>query len=93
MILVPTLRFTAPHKGLEAIQMGDREESVLTGNMRYNALASLSALPAISHPVGFDRDSMPIGMQLIGRDGAECQLMAFARRFQLEHDYHLRLRA
>ncbi|MRT42813.1 amidase [Enterobacteriaceae bacterium RIT702] len=97
VILVPTLPFTAPHKGLEAIQMGDREESVLTGNMRYNALASLSALPAISHPAGFDRDGMPIGMQLIGRDGAEHQLLALARRFQLDHDYHLqtptRLRA
>ncbi|WP_312666408.1 amidase [Pantoea sp. CTOTU49201] len=97
VILVPTLPFTAPHKGLEAIQMGDREESVLTGNMRYNALASLSALPAISHPAGFDRDGMPIGMQLIGRDGAERQLLALARRFQLDHDYHLqtptRLRA
>lgn len=65
--------------------------------MRYNALASLSAWPAISHPAGFDRDGMPIGMQLIGRDRAECQLLALARRFQLEHDYHLqapaRLRA
>ncbi|WP_336777780.1 amidase [Pantoea sp. USHLN256] len=88
VILVPTLPFTAPHKGLEVIQMGDREESVLTGNMRYNALASLSALPAISQPAGFDRDGMPIGMQLIGRDGAERQLLALARRFQLEHDYH-----
>ncbi|MBK0089985.1 amidase [Erwinia sp. S59] len=97
VILVPTLPFTAPHKGLEAIQMGDREESVLTGNMRYNALASLSALPAISLPAGFDHEGMPIGMQLIGRDGAERQLLAFARRFQQEHDYHLqtptRLRA
>lgn len=97
VILVPTLPFTAPHKGLEAIQMGDREESVLTGNMRYNALASLSALPAISLPAGFDHEGMPIGMQLIGRDGAERKLLAFARRFQQEHDYHLqtptRLRA
>jgi aspartyl-tRNA(Asn)/glutamyl-tRNA(Gln) amidotransferase subunit A len=97
VILVPTLPFTAPHKGLEAIQMGDREESVLTGNMRYNALASLSALPAISLPAGFDHAGMPIGMQLIGRDGAERKLLAFARRFQQEHDYHLqtptRLRA
>jgi aspartyl-tRNA(Asn)/glutamyl-tRNA(Gln) amidotransferase subunit A len=77
--------------------MGDRAESVLTGNMRYNALASLSALPAISQPAGFDRDGMPIGMQLIGRDGAERNLLALARRFQLDHDYHLqtptRLRA
>lgn len=91
VILMPTLPFTAPHKGLEAIQMGDREESVLTGNMRYNALASLSALPAISHPAGFDRDGMPIGMQLIGRDGAERQLLAMGRRFQLDHDYHLQI--
>jgi len=97
VILVPTLPFTAPRKGLEVVKLGDRDESVLTGNMRYNALASLCALPAISQPAGFDRDGMPIGMQLIGRDGAECQLLALARRFQQEHDYHLqtpaRLRA
>ncbi|MEN3752917.1 amidase family protein [Mangrovibacter sp. SLW1] len=87
-ILVPTLPFTAPRKGQERIDIAGNEESVLTGNMRFNALASLSGLPAISLPAGFDHSGLPIGMQLIGPDGSEGKLLALAARFQQDTDYH-----
>lgn len=90
VILVPTLPFTAPRKGQETVDIGGKQESVLTGNMRFNALASLSALPAVSFPGGFDRDGLPIGLQLIGPDGSEGTLMALAARFQQDTDYHRR---
>lgn len=90
VILVPTLPFTAPPKGVHEVQIGDRQDSVLTGNMRYNALASLSALPAVSLPAGFDESGLPTGMQFIGADDSETRLLALARLFQQQHDYHLR---
>lgn len=90
VILVPTLPFTAPPKGVHEVQIGDRQDSVLTGNMRYNALASLAALPAVSLPAGFDASGLPTGMQFIGADGSETRLLALARLFQQQHDYHLR---
>ncbi|MFS2225379.1 amidase [Pantoea sp. B65] len=90
VILTPTLPFTAPLKGQTQVRIGDQDDSVLTGNMRFNALASLAALPALSLPAGFDHAGLPIGMQLIGADGREQQLMAIASRFQQESDYHRR---
>jgi len=90
VILTPTLPFTAPLKGQTQVRIGDKDDSVLTGNMRFNALASLAALPALSFPAGFDRNGLPIGMQLIGPDGGEQRLMAIAGRFQQENDYHRR---
>lgn len=90
VILVPTLPFTAPLKGQEQVDIGGRQESVLTGNMRFNAIASLCALPALSFPAGFDSDGLPIGLQLIGPDGSEGRLMALAARYQQESDYHCR---
>ncbi|TFL18475.1 amidase [Jannaschia formosa] len=41
--------------------------------------ASLAGLPAISVPVGF-HDGLPMGVQLIGRRGADGDLIALARR-------------
>lgn len=79
-ILTPTLPFTAPLIGQETIMIGDVEESTLTGNMRFTCIPSLSALPAISFPIGIDSLRLPIGAQLIGAAGREVQLM------QLVHD-------
>lgn len=42
--------------------------------------ANVSGLPAISLPAGWSGDSMPIGIQLVGRRGAEAGLFAIARR-------------
>ncbi|WP_410014591.1 amidase [Sodalis sp. C49] len=90
VILAPTLPFTAPLKGQTQVRIGDDDESVLTGNMRFNALASLAALPALNLPAGFDSAGLPIGMQLIGPDGGEQRLMGIAACFQRESDYHRR---
>ncbi|KAA8999434.1 amidase [Affinibrenneria salicis] len=91
VILTPTLPFTAPRKGQARIRIGEQEESVLTGNMHFTCLASLAGLPALSLPAGFDADGLPIGMQLIGADGAEHRLLDLAIHFQQDSDYHRRL--
>jgi aspartyl-tRNA(Asn)/glutamyl-tRNA(Gln) amidotransferase subunit A len=46
---------------------------------RYAFLANLTGLPALSAPVGSDRDGMPVGLQLIGDAWDEaCVLQAAA---------------
>lgn len=42
-------------------------------------LANIANLPAISLPAGWSGDGLPIGVQLIGRRGAEAGLFALAR--------------
>lgn len=44
--------------------------------------ANHSGLPALAVPAGLDSDSMPIGMQLIGRDFAEQDLLRIGYAFE-----------
>ena len=54
----------------------------------YTALVNIAGLPALSAPCGFDRNGMPIGVQLIGNAFQENLLLKAAYAFQKETDYH-----
>jgi aspartyl-tRNA(Asn)/glutamyl-tRNA(Gln) amidotransferase subunit A len=45
----------------------------------WTGLANIAGLPAISIPIGFSFDQMPIGLQMIGPPGGEALLIAQAR--------------
>jgi aspartyl-tRNA(Asn)/glutamyl-tRNA(Gln) amidotransferase subunit A len=40
----------------------------------YTLAVNLAGLPAINAPVGFDKDNLPVGLQLIGNYWSESQL-------------------
>jgi aspartyl-tRNA(Asn)/glutamyl-tRNA(Gln) amidotransferase subunit A len=88
VILTPTLPFTAPLIGQETIMIGDVEESTLTGNMRFTCIPSLSALPAISFPIGLDSLGLPIGAQMIASENNEMGLLQIVRLFQRDTSFH-----
>ncbi|MEJ5113677.1 amidase [Erwinia billingiae] len=89
VMVMPMLPFTAPLAGQETLMIGDNEESVLTGNMRFTCIPSLTAMPALSFPAGFDRQGLPIGMQLMGSDGSEQRLLQIAHHYQQRTTFHL----
>jgi len=47
---------------------------------------NMTGHPAISLPSGFDRDGMPIGIQLVGRFRADAELLRIASLFEASHD-------
>ena len=51
--------------------------------LRFAFLATTTGLPAVSVPVGFSDDGMPIGIQLIGPPRGEAKLLAVARAVEL----------
>lgn len=48
---------------------------------------SLIGLPALSLPVGFGAQGLPMGMQLAGRVGADAQILAMGQAYHLATDW------
>ncbi|MCT7377911.1 amidase [Chelativorans salis] len=51
--------------------------------LRFSFLATTTALPAISVPVGLSEGGLPIGLQLIGHHRGEARLLAVARAVEV----------
>jgi aspartyl-tRNA(Asn)/glutamyl-tRNA(Gln) amidotransferase subunit A len=79
LIALPSTARSAPQVSEEEVRAGFVDPPLLDGMCRYAFLANLTGLPAISVPVGGDRDGMPVGLQLIGDAWDEaCVLQAAA---------------
>tara|TARA_B100000963_G_scaffold312037_1_gene289253 strand:- start:387 stop:1805 length:1419 start_codon:yes stop_codon:yes gene_type:complete len=50
-------------------------------------LASILGLPTLSVPVGFSREGLPIGMQIIGKRKSDINLIAFAKKYETMFNY------
>jgi aspartyl-tRNA(Asn)/glutamyl-tRNA(Gln) amidotransferase subunit A len=77
-LALPTVPVTATPAVLARIPFHGRERSVESLQGLFTAPASLTGQPALSVPCGRDADGMPIGLQLLGRSGAEAALLALA---------------
>ena len=52
---------------------------------------SLAGLPGMSAPCGFDREGMPVGLQVIGNYFDEGRMLAVAHQYQHVTDWHRRV--
>ena len=57
----------------------------------FTVAANLTGAPAMSIPCGFDRNGLPIGVQLQGNYFDEARLLEIAHRFQQATDWHKRV--
>ena len=89
VILTPTTALTAPLVPREAEQNGWSDLSTDTEMMRFVFPGNLTGLPAISFPVGYDENGMPIGMQAIGRHWDEALLLRVAYNAELRFERKL----
>ena len=78
-ILTPTTACTAPVIAPEALVSGESNLPLLDKIMRFAPLPNLTGHPAITFPVGYDGQRMPIGLQAIGRAWQESLLLTIAR--------------
>ena len=63
-LITPTLPATAAPKGQDVFCFGAVTEPVVLAYVRTTGPFNLSGLPALSVPAGFDRDGLPIGLQI-----------------------------
>ena len=57
----------------------------------YTISVNLAGLPGMSIPAGFDGQSLPIGLQIIGKYFDEARLLNIAHRYQQVTDWHTRV--
>ena len=69
-------------------QVSDARVLVSLSN-RHSALYATAGYPAITVPVGLRANGMPVGVTLIGRAGADAELLGFA--YALEQATKLRV--
>lgn len=89
IFLCPTLPFAAPPVGAMTVVIeNDIEEDMLSAIMQYTGVPSLTGLPALAVPCGFDADGLPVGMQLIGKPFDEATLFRVGAAYQALTDFH-----
>ena len=83
LIATPTVAVTAFAAGnLGRGEVGGREVDRHLGWSPFSWPVNLAGLPAASVPCGFDRDGMPVGLQLIGAPLAEDVIIRAAAAFE-----------
>ena len=87
LIVTPTTPLLPPSFAqLEAApdQLRNTELVMLRNTRPFNVYG----LPAISIPCGFSKSGLPIGLQISGAPGAEGSVLALARAYERQTDWH-----
>jgi len=77
-IVTPATGCTAPLLPLDALTTGESDLTLLGRIMLYALPANITGLPAISIPAGYDRNGLPLGLQVMGRPWEEETLLGIA---------------
>ncbi|MGH7810607.1 MAG: amidase family protein, partial [Candidatus Binatia bacterium] len=81
-----------PTSPTTAFKLGEKTKDPLQMYLSdiYTISANLAGLPALSLPCGFDRQGMPIGMQIIGKRFDESTVLRVAHAYEQATEWHLR---
>lgn len=91
VFICPTLPFTATGVGETLVEIeAGAPEDMLSAIMQFTGVPSLTGLPALNVPCGFDDAGLPIGMQVIGRPFDESMLFRVGSAYQQITDFHER---
>ncbi len=89
VFICPTLPFTATEVGATTVVIENgQEEDMLSAIMQFTGVPSLTGLPSLNVPCGFDESGLPTGMQIIGRPFGEAALLGVGQAFQSATDFH-----
>ncbi|MDF7676011.1 Asp-tRNA(Asn)/Glu-tRNA(Gln) amidotransferase subunit GatA [Neisseriaceae bacterium ESL0693] len=83
IILAPVAPSAAPKLGSH-----DHDPVQMYLSDIYTVSLNLAGLPGLSLPAGFDRNGLPIGVQLIGNYFSESRLLGVAHQIQQHSDWH-----
>jgi Asp-tRNA(Asn)/Glu-tRNA(Gln) amidotransferase A subunit family amidase len=81
-IVTPTTDGTARPYSAAALAGEELDDERFQARVAFTIVANLAGLPAVSVPCGLDARGLPVGLQLIGRRGADARLLAIAARLE-----------
>jgi aspartyl-tRNA(Asn)/glutamyl-tRNA(Gln) amidotransferase subunit A len=83
----------APVAPTTAFRIGEHGDDPLSMYLEdvFTLPANLAGIPGISFPVGFDRNGLPIGLQMMAPPFKEDMILKIANAYQHETDWHTRL--
>lgn len=81
-VVTPTLPATAAFADQEMFDYAGMEEDVTSSYVRTTAPFNLSGQPALTVPCGFDRDGLPIGLQIAGRPFDEVTVLRIGAAYE-----------
>ncbi len=82
----------APTAPTPAFKIGEKAEDPLQMYLSdiHTIPVNLAGIPAISIPCGFSHESLPIGLQIMGKPFDEGRLLRVAYTFERNTDFHLK---
>ncbi|PPS12187.1 hypothetical protein GOBAR_AA08471 [Gossypium barbadense] len=82
VIVAPTTGVTAYSIFDDALKTGELDYINGAALVRYQIAGNFLGLPAVTVPVGYDKEGLPIGLQFIGKPWSEPTLMHIAFAMQ-----------
>jgi len=82
VLIVPTTPITAPGFDEQAVDIGGQTLQIYQALSRQTIVFDSTGLPAISIPVGFSKENMPIGAQIIGPPFKEEKILSLAYAYE-----------
>ncbi|KAL1823009.1 hypothetical protein ACET3Z_009787 [Daucus carota] len=82
VIVTPTTGVTAYTIQDDALKTGELDYINAAALVRYMIAGNFLGLPAVTVPVGYDKDGLPIGLQFIGKPWSEASLIYIAYAVQ-----------
>jgi len=79
VLVTPAMPVQIPVQNATTLEFAGRKLPIPAAVTRFSGPFNSAGLPAVSIPVGKDDNGAPVGLQLVGRPGADATVLAVAR--------------
>ncbi|MFT7598134.1 MAG: aspartyl-tRNA(Asn)/glutamyl-tRNA(Gln) amidotransferase subunit A [Acidimicrobiales bacterium] len=80
----------SPTTGYAATPFSGADPKAISNRALHTSAWNSTGAPAFSVPMGLDPDSLPLGLQIVGRPFADDLVLAIGHAYQQRTDWHLR---
>ena len=79
VMLIPAMPLLPPRSGTRTVELNGRTVHVAPALTRFTSPINFCGFPAVSLPAGTAPNGLPVNMQIVGRPGADAQVLNVAR--------------